>query len=270
MIKAVISDLDETLLDAEKNIAPEDFKTIQILKDMGIYFIPATGRPYYSLEKTIQDLDLFDEEDMTISYNGGMIHRNIDHHVLKSHALDFEVVSKLFEFGFKEKVTMHVYVEDHTYMYFLNDDEKHHIRNFPGFEESDETSLNFLKDTPILKILYQDLDLDYLKDLEHQLPQDIKDTLEISYSSNRYLEFNPKGVSKGVAIKEVAELLNIKVEEILSIGDNLNDLSMIQIAGYAGAPQNAVEAVKKSADYISPYTYNEACVSDIIKHFIKV
>jgi len=85
----------------------------------------------------------------------------------------------------------------------MNDDERHHCRNFPGFHENFEESLHFLKDTKILKILYQDLNLDYLRKLEANIPQNIKDQLEISYSSNRYLEFKPKGVSKGMAVKEV-------------------------------------------------------------------
>lgn len=270
MIQAVICDLDETLLDDEKNISNEDFKTIQTIRDKGIHFIPATGRPFYSLKQTLIDLNLFKKHDLTISYNGGMIHQNHDEKALKSHHLDFDLVSYLFDYGQKEKVTMHVYIEDLTYTFNMNDDERHHCRNFPGFHENFEESLHFLKGTEILKILYQDLDLDYLRKLEANIPQNIKDQLEISYSSNRYLEFNPKGVSKGMAVKEVSDVLDIPIENILTIGDNLNDLSMIQISGKSAAPNNAVEAIKKSADYISPYTYNESCVSDIIKHFIKL
>lgn len=268
MIQAVICDLDETLLDDEKNVSAKDLETIHKIRKQGIHFIPATGRPFYSLKQTLKDLDLYQEQDLTISYNGGMIHQNHNLKPLILHHLNHGLVSFLFDFGQKENVTMHVYVEDLTYTFNMNDEERHHCRNFPGFKENKETSLDFLKGTPILKILFQNLDLDYLRHLEQKLPQKIKDQLEISYSSNRYLEFNPKGISKGMAVQEVSKTLNIPIENILTIGDNLNDLSMIQISGKSAAPKNAVEQIKKSADYISPYTYNESCITDIIKHFI--
>ncbi len=163
---------------------------------------------------------------------------------------------------------MHVYLEDSTYAFNLNADEKEHIQYFPNIIESDEDNLDFLKDQRILKILYQDLDIPYLESLEAKVSEDLKEILEISYSSNRYLEFNPKGVSKGLAIKELCEILKIKPSEILSIGDNSNDLSMLKVTGYSAAPSNGVDAVKEEVDYTSIYNYNESAVADIIKHFM--
>lgn len=269
MIKAIISDLDETLLTLEKDVSEKNKAAIDKIRQQGLYFIPATGRPFYSMQKTLKDLNLFKEDDYAISYNGGMIHRNHDQKVIVHHDLDFDLISALFEIGQKEKLAMHVYSEHLTYAFNMNDEERHHIRNFPGVKESHETSLDFLKDEKLIKILYQDLDLDYLRSVEKTIPQDLKDQLEISYSSNRYLEFNPKGISKGMAILEVAKILGIKAEEILTIGDNLNDLSMLLASGYSGAPQNAVDTVKKHVDYVSPYPFTQDSVADIIKHFIQ-
>lgn len=269
MIKAVICDLDETLLPEDKKVSKQDLDTIEKLKEKGIYFIPATGRPFYSIYSNLEAMNLFADNDFSISYNGGMIHSNKDKKIVHAASLDHHLASWLFNFGHQEKVTMHVYIENETYFYHLNEEERHHCRNFPGFYERFDEDLNFLNKIPIIKILFQNLDLDYLASLEAQIPQEIKDKLEISYSSNRYLEFNPKGVSKGQAVKYLAKKLNIDPDSILSIGDNINDLSMLKVTGYSGAPQNAVAMVKEAVDYVSEKTYNEATVSDIIKHFIK-
>ncbi|NLW14916.1 MAG: HAD family phosphatase [Erysipelothrix sp.] len=269
MIKAIICDLDETLLDLNKQVSAKDIETIRSLKDKGISFVPATGRPYFSIKQTIKDLGLLEEDDISITYNGGMIHRNHDHKILDENGLTDELAGWLFDFGVRNDICMHVYVEELTYHFNLNDEEKHHCRNFEGFTELSVTSLDELNGTPIIKMLYQDLDIEYLRSIEAQIPQKYKDQLEISYSSGRYLEFNPKGVSKGEAIKHLADILNIDVKNMLSIGDNFNDMTMIQTAGKSGAPKNAVQELKDIADYVSSYTHTESTVSDIINHFIK-
>lgn len=269
MIKAVICDLDETLLKSDKTVSQEDMETIKNLKEKGIYFIPATGRPFYSILHNLENLNLMNKEDISISYNGGMIHSNHKQEILSASVLDHDIVDYLFQFGQKEKVTMHIYVEHETYTYNLNDDERKHCLNFPKFYERHDKNIDHLKDTAIMKILFQNLDLEYLQSLEAQIPQDLKDHLEISYSSNRYLEFNPTGVSKGKAINFVADKLGISIDEILTIGDNNNDLSMILESGHSGAPANAVEEIKKAANYISDRTYNQSAVSDVVNYFIK-
>ncbi|HZJ87366.1 MAG TPA: Cof-type HAD-IIB family hydrolase [Erysipelothrix sp.] len=267
-IKAVICDLDETLLGEDKTVSSKNIEAIQMIRDKGIYFIPATGRPYYSIKETLDVLNLYDEKDYSISYNGGMIHHNKQDKSLKFHGLDFAIVNELFHIGEAVKVSMHIYLENETVAFNLNDEEKQRLENFPNLIVSEKTNIDFLKDAKILKILYQDLDLDYLKSLEAKVSDELRKDLEISYSSNRYLEFNPKGVTKGLAVEELAEILDLKMDEILSIGDNDNDLSMLKITGKSGAPYNAVKPVKEMVDYVSLYDHNESSVADIIKHFI--
>lgn len=264
-IKAVISDLDETLLQKDKTISEVNLRGIQALKEKGIYFIMATGRPFYSIRETLDTLDLYGPEDLSISYNGGMIHHNQTKEILSVNKLDNDLANWIYQLGLDEGVCMHIYVENQTYAYNMNDEEREHVKNFEGMVEQNHQSLSFLKDQPILKVLFQNLDMDYLHSLEDKIPSEIKDKLEISYSSSRYMEFNPKGVSKGAAVEFVAKYLNIKIDDILAIGDNLNDLGMLKISGVSGAPLNAHEAIKEVAIYNSNKNYDEGAVYDILK-----
>lgn len=269
MIKAVICDLDETLLKSDKTISTQDIETIQKLKAKGIHFIPATGRPFYSIDHTLETLELNDKNRLSVTYNGGMVHENSQKEVLRIKNLTHDVVRELFNVGQSEGISMHIYVEHETYTFNLSDAERIHLSKFPNMNETDKQDIDFLEDTEIIKILFHDLDLDNLRRIEASLPDALKEYLEISYSSNRYIEFNPKGISKGEAIEYVASHLGISTDEILTIGDNINDLTMIQSAGYSGAPSNAVEAVKQAAKYVSKCSYDESAVTDIVNHFIQ-
>lgn len=70
-------------------------------------------------------------------------------------------------------------------------------------------------------------------------------------SSPFFLEVTPKGVSKGAALTQLAAKLNLDVSEIMAIGDEQNDLSMIELAGTGVAMGNAIDKVKAAAQYIS-------------------
>lgn len=70
-----------------------------------------------------------------------------------------------------------------------------------------------------------------------------------------YLDISPKGVSKGNALQFLCKYLGLNKQNILSIGDNLNDINMFQVSSISAAVNNAPEEVKKASNYI---TFNSA------------
>ncbi len=100
------------------------------------------------------------------------------------------------------------------------------------------------------------------------VPATGKGTVSVSYSSNRYLELNKHGVNKGEAMLKLAELLGIKKEETIAVGDNFNDMSMLNAAGLSVAAGNAVAAVKKSCKYVCKNDNNEGVLAEVIEKFI--
>lgn len=91
--------------------------------------------------------------------------------------------------------------------------------------------------------------------------------LEITNSSPYNLEINPLGVNKAAGIKEVCGLLGIKMEEVVAVGDSLNDLAAIQQAGLGVAMGNAQETVKEEADAVTS-SNNEDGIAEVIRRFI--
>ena len=96
---------------------------------------------------------------------------------------------------------------------------------------------------------------------------EVGDEVLLTFSSNRYVEFNPKGVDKGVTGLELAKILNIKRENTAALGDNLNDAAQIKAAGVGVAVANAKPEIKAMADIVLTTTNNEAAVADFIDHF---
>ena len=74
------------------------------------------------------------------------------------------------------------------------------------------------------------------------------------------------GDNKGAALEFLAKHFGIDIKDSVAIGDNLNDLSMIKIAGTGVAVGNAVQALKDAADYVS-VTNDEGAVAEIIEKF---
>ena len=92
--------------------------------------------------------------------------------------------------------------------------------------------------------------------------------MDVSYSSNRYIEFNHKGVNKGAGLKKLADLLHIDIQDTIAIGDNYNDLSMIKDAGLGVGVQNAAPGIKTDCDYITTATCEEGAVCEVIEKFV--
>ncbi|MBC8016730.1 MAG: HAD-IIB family hydrolase, partial [Sporomusaceae bacterium] len=92
--------------------------------------------------------------------------------------------------------------------------------------------------------------------------------LEIVDSSKYNIEITRKGVSKGKAVEMLAILYNVKREEIITIGDSENDISMIEYAGLGIAMGNASDRVKQAADYVTDSNDNEGVANGINKFIL--
>ena len=154
-----------------------------------------------------------------------------------------------------------------TVAYRYNDDEAKFQAGRMALTPIDHDTLDFLAGQDIVKLLYQNTDIPYLEQIERELA-DVTGDLDVSYSSNRYLEFNPRGVTKGAGLLRLAELLGVDPKDTIAIGDNWNDFSMIQAAGVGAAVANAVESMKPQCDYVCAATCDENAVAEVIRTFV--
>lgn len=268
MYKIVVSDLDETLLNSEKRVTEENLRAIRAVREMGVKFAPASGRGFRSMEKTLKELDLYDrEQEYVISFNGGAITENRGNRVLHYQALPFAEAAELYRRGLQYDVCIHAYTIDTVYVYNFVPWERDFLAGRMAVVETDKRSLDFLKGQDIIKCLYMNTDHAYLEEIARDL-SGLTGDMDVSYSSNRYLEFNPQGVNKGSGLRKLAELLGVDMKDTIAIGDNYNDLSMIQAAGLGVGVQNTVEELKPLCDYVTAADYNHSAVAEVLRRFI--
>ncbi|XKM14599.1 Cof-type HAD-IIB family hydrolase [Orbaceae bacterium ac157xtp] len=270
MYKLIACDMDETLLDNYAKVSAENRNAIDKARQAGIRFVLSSGRGYLAMQTTNKALNLYDKEDeYTISFNGGVITENKDNRVLMTEGISFSQLQTLFDIGVKFDVEMHIYTLDKVYIYRIQEDDRKYLKGrLDDYIEFEDADINFLKDQNIIKILYFNLDQSLLKTIKDTIPKHIQDQYSITYSANRYLEFNQKGISKGSGLLTLLQKLNIKPEEVIAIGDSNNDVSMLNVAGLAVAVANASPEMKEAADYITNADHNNSAIAEVIEKFI--
>ncbi|GAA2906265.1 Cof-type HAD-IIB family hydrolase [Enterococcus pseudoavium] len=268
MYRLIACDLDETLLDKGRHVSKRTQETIKMAEAQGLVFAPATGRGFYSIKQTLEELDAANKANhYMIGFNGGVVVENQGPTIIKDFPMSYDILSRLFEFGSNYEVAIHLYTFDQTYVYHSNPEEDAYLTTIPHEKRFDD-DIHFLKDQVCYKALFQNLDRSYLEQLEQEMPKELHDVLEISYSSNRYIEFNPKGVNKGAALRTLADHLSIPMNETIAIGDNINDLAMIHEAELGIAVANAVPAVKDAAQHTTVADHEQSAVAEVIETFI--
>lgn len=268
MYKLIACDLDETLLNDQHMITKENEEAIQEARKYGVKFVPATGRGFNSVKKILDKLDLSGKSDeYVIALNGSIVVNNNGEHLKKPECMEFELVNKLFSSGLHYNICIELYTENMVYGYRLNQDEKNFLDGRMEYIEFLEPNIHFLKNESIIKILFVNTDYSYLEDIKKELGDIVAET-NVSFSSNRYMEFNSKGVSKGAGLENLAKLLGINLEDVIAIGDNFNDLTMIQKAGLGVGVRNAGAEIKKACTYVTQATNNESAVAEVVRRFI--
>ncbi len=274
MYRLIACDLDETLLDDNGDVPPRVRDAVAAARERGARFVLATGRPYVSTHRTLDQLGLLGTRDeYVISFNGGVITENVDERPLTSCELDPGVAETLYECGVARGLCMHVYTLDTVYVYNYLPEERAYIEGRMRILETDEPTLSFLRDKgePIVKLLYMSLDAALLRSLEQELAAaGITRGLDVCYSSNRYLEFNAPGVNKGAGLLELARRLGIPQGETMAIGDNSNDVPMIEAAGLGVAVANATDEARASADYVCRADNRGGAVAEALERFVLV
>lgn len=243
-------------------------EAIKRARELGVKFVPATGRGYISIRGTLEEIGLRDmENEYVISFNGGAITENKGERLLYFQGISFEKAEELFSRGLSYDVCMHVYTKDKVYVYRLNQDESDYVKGRMEMQEFFTDDLHFLRGQEIVKVIYVNTDWHYLKNIEDDL-RDITGDLDVSYSSNRYIEFNQKGVNKGSGLLFLADLLGIRPEETIAVGDNFNDLSMICAAGLGVGVQNTVPDLKPLCDVVTDATCDDGAIGEVIEKYV--
>lgn len=244
-IKMLVFDVDGTLYDCVHHEVPASaIEAIQKAKDNGYYFVIASGRAHYALGKALNDL----QPDYILSVSGGVI-VNQQQEIISHHDFKEEDVIDLLDFCHKQQAGLVFKFMDHMYIY-------QHPEKIDWLEGQMHSDIGT---EPFIDCPTQDRHL-------HDMPQSASvhadpKAVESAYGNHPSLAFLPyskdgydvvlKGIHKGVGLQELMNYLHLEKDEVACIGDNYNDLEMMQTAGYRIAMGNAIDEIKEIADFIT-------------------
>lgn len=265
MIKLIASDIDETIIRDDQIVPERNKKAIKEAIDKGIIVMLATGRGPYEIFDIPEQAGVIADDRYVICCNGAVTMNVKTKEIVDVVDMDFSYAKNIFNFAYENKLTFYIYTLDKKYGLNLTDDtivaEKH-------INIIDTDNIDFLEEEIILKVIIKNKDMNALQALEVDIARITNYELEITYSSNMYMEINARGVNKAVALKKVCESYNISMENVLAIGDNYNDVAMLEEAGKSVAVKNARLQVKESADYITNHDNNNGAVGEAIENFV--
>ncbi|MDY0236490.1 MAG: Cof-type HAD-IIB family hydrolase [Gudongella sp.] len=270
-IKLIAIDMDGTLLNSENEITNNTRQILKEAKEKGVNIVLTTGRVMKSAFYYSKNLGL---ESYVVACNGGII-MDKQSNVLFKKPIPKDEIIKIMEIGKELSVYFHFYNEDtfftnqyvkEVYEYYLSSQGKFTGQNIGVELYKNESEIIDRNDLNIYKFLFIDQDDKKLRELRNRLSEITDISLSSSLENN--VEVMTKGVSKGIAIELLCDKLGITKENVMAIGDNENDLSMIDFAGIGVAMGNGSQRLKDSADFVAPSNEEDGVAYSIQKFIL--
>ncbi len=239
--RIIALDMDGTLLNSSNTISEENQYWIKRAGEAGIAVCMATGRGHASIVPFVEQLGL---SSPFVAVNGSEVWNNKDH--LNHRVLmDVHLIKEMLRLANAHGVWFYAYGLNHVY----------NRENWKGFP-TDEQWLKFGYYTE-----NEQLRLSLLQEISSW------GLLEITNSDPNNMEMNPIGVNKSYGIRKLCEIVGCGMEEVVAMGDSMNDMAMIVDAGLGVAMGNAQAAVKQAANVVAP-TNEEDGVGFIIRKYV--
>jgi Cof subfamily protein (haloacid dehalogenase superfamily) len=260
MIKLVAIDLDGTLLNSEKEISDVNYEMIKACQDKGIKIVIASGRIYPTIIPYIKTLGL--EKEMHVGHGGGTIFNQ--NGIIASLGI---YQRNTFEYLVDEirKRKLDYFCLSGENVYYENGDDK--VEAF-YCQDIYKPILNKVNDIKVAEQVFKFVFIHNNSDQIESIKNVYHESSHSYYAAKHIVELSKKSLNKFSAITQIAEAYSISPDEILSIGDNENDIEMLSKSGIGIAMKNASPLTKRAANFVSKETNNEDGVAQILENYV--
>jgi Cof subfamily protein (haloacid dehalogenase superfamily) len=269
--KMIVTDMDYTLLNKDKIVSERNKNALRAAMDRGVHVVVATGRIYTS---ALYYAKLLGVSTPIIASNGAIIRDEDADKTLYQCLLPEMAIGEMIRLTREKGLFCHFFSKDTIFTErlinistrytewnkYLAEEDQVKIRVLENFEDMTEQ-----EKSEIFKAVVVDDDESKLQYVREQILKTGIVSASKSLADN--IEIMSKEVSKGNAVSRLAELLCIDKSEIITIGDNENDISMIEYAGLGVAMGNAEQCLKDKADYVTA-DYMADGVAQVVEKFI--
>lgn len=269
-IKLLILDIDGTISGKSNQVTETVKNAIKEAQGKGIKVGLATGRMFCSALRFHQEIDA---DLPIIAYNGAWMQRVDNQEILLHQPVNKNIAQELLKY-FREKqeqkeLEIHLYYDDQLYVEnFSKKTDFYVTRSGISFNVIDK--LENLLDNHPTKVLAQSPDSDFIGNLLEDLQNRYStDELYLTQSNPIYLEATQANVNKGSTIKYLVEnILEYNAEEVMAIGDNYNDYTMLKYAGFSVAMGDAPEEIKNIASAVTKDVENDGVAEAIASYLL--
>ncbi len=254
-VRMVVCDLDQTLLNSDATLSPENLAAIRAAEAKGIFVTICSGRIYTMLEAYARKLNI---QGPVITTNGAAIVDGQTGKLLSKHPIPHDVAVKILDYARERDYDYSALTGQVSY--FSGNSLR--IKRFQRYNEIAEAGgITRMQLEYFDGRNYTDIEDDILKMLLYQIPEEelalltafLDSIPEICYTSSDegLLDIMAAGTNKGTAVAEVRALLGLEKDQVCVFGDYINDLAMFNEAGLTVAMANAHEDLKTRASYVT-------------------
>lgn len=280
--KILFTDLDGTLLTTEKKVSESTREKLLTMIRNGNSLVLASGRPVDSILEVLEELNIKEEVIQMQSegsaeaggiyataYNGAVLYDCIRDEVIESYSVPMRAAQKLFDLAKERGLHIQTYADSHVVSIAEDAAIRYYTRVIHMPYVIGEQLEKELTHEPF-KVLTIDLDdREKLECFRREIEASaLGEDLACAFSNNYYLEFFNKNAGKGNALIHMCRGLNVLEQNAVAVGDEENDISMIEAAGVGVAMANASPELKKYADYITENDNNKDGIAEVIDKFM--
>lgn len=269
--KMIVTDMDYTLLNKDKIVSERNKKALKAAMDKGVQVVVATGRIYTS---ALYYAKLLGISAPIIASNGAIVRDEYADKTLYQCLLPDTAIDEMIRLTREKGLYCHFFGKDTIFTERLINISTRYTEWNKYMAEEDQVKIKLLdtfeqmtehEKSGIFKAVVVDDDDSKLQYIREEILK--TGIVSVSKSLSDNIEVMSKEVSKGNAVSKLAEIFCIDRSEIISIGDNENDISMIEYAGLGVAMGNAEQCLKNKADYVTA-DYMDDGVAQVVEKFI--
>lgn len=265
MFKIIFSDIDGTLLNADRDLSEYTVETIKKLSKADIPFILISSRMPAAMKHLQKKMDI--EHLPLISYNGGLI--LIDGKPVSSTEIPLEILQKLHEFNKDIDVHLSLFHNDEWYVPrddFWTQREINNTKVQPEFKSNQDVLKKWQQENKgahKIMAMGEEEKIDAIKEF---LLQNFPDKLHLYRSKPTYLEIAPKAISKLTAVQHLLDNhFRFPLSQSMAFGDNYNDVEMIRGVGMGIAVGNAKPDVLEVAHMVTTPGKEDGVAKSIVE-----
>ena len=265
--KIVVTDLDGTLLNDEKKISDKDVNMLNKLNNNGVKIVIATGRNYFMAKKLTEQIKNINP--IILANNGAVVRKPKTDELIEYNYLDANIFDEIYKHGIKYNLYPVIHVDEYENGYDMIYEQEKMEEVYLGYVKKDDLRAKFVKFKPteiknILSVCYLEefnkLD-EFSKEMNELNIGQFNIICNRNINKRALLEFLHVDGCKWRALKKYIESINIKSCEIISFGDDNNDLELIINSGMGISMKNGTENCIMAAKKVSKFDNNNSGVS---------